>query len=203
LFKNHANDWGLDSRPLPAGLQSWFYGIESAAAPRVDCASPDLAPADCRAVFADLAVQGGRLLVSVQQLYLLDEDGALIEAVSASALGLSRLQAVRAEADRLWLSDGAQTVASDAGLLNPQKLTRAQAQGLPGSGWQRADENVEAISWERFVLDLHAARFLGPLARGFNDLAALLIILLAFSGLWLYIRKRSGNGNNARSGDSS
>lgn len=191
---NHANDWGLDSRPLPAALQSWFYGIEPATAQQVDCVSPDLAPVDCRAVFASLAVQGGRLLVSAQRLYLLDEDGALVEAVSAATLGLGQLQSVRAENDRVWLSDGRQIVASDSGLLEPGELTPQQARALPDTGWQRAAEGAEAISWERFVLDLHAARFLGPLAKGFNDLAAILILLLAISGVWLYFKKRGGNG---------
>ena len=193
---NHANDWGLDKRPLPAALQSWFYGIEVIATQPVDCASPDLADADCREVFAALVVQGGRLLVSAQKLYLLDEDGALVEAVSAAALGLKALKAVRAEADQFWFSDDRQTVASDIALLEPQKLTGPQARALPDSGWQRAGENVEAISWERLVLDLHAARFLGPLAKVFNDLAALLFLLLAISGVWLYFRKLGGNGTD-------
>jgi hypothetical protein len=50
------------------------------------------------------------------------------------------------------------------------------------------------VSWERFLLDLHAARFLGPLAVWFNDLAAVLILVLAMSGAWLGRLKRRASG---------
>jgi uncharacterized iron-regulated membrane protein len=43
------------------------------------------------------------------------------------------------------------------------------------------------------LLDIHAARFLGPAARVFNDLMAALILILAISGLWLYSAKRKSN----------
>jgi hypothetical protein len=191
---NHANDWGLDSRSLPAGLQSWWYGIEPDSAQQVDCASTDLTASDCREIFAGLAVQGGRVLVSLQRLYLMDEEGDLVEAVSAAALGLAKLQAVRSDADRIWLSDGDRTVASDSGLMQPELLTAQQASAVPDNGWHQAGMPDDFISWERFFLDLHAARFLGPLAKAFNDLAAVLLLLLAISGVWLYFRKRAGNG---------
>jgi uncharacterized iron-regulated membrane protein len=45
------------------------------------------------------------------------------------------------------------------------------------------------ITWERFFLDLHAARFLGSFSRVFNDLMAGLILLLALSGFWLHRMK--------------
>ena len=59
---------------------------------------------------------------------------------------------------------------------------------------------MESISWERLLLDLHAARFLGPLARVFNDVAAAVILLLVVSGFWLYFVRRKYNGNNGRGG---
>lgn len=48
----------------------------------------------------------------------------------------------------------------------------------------------DSISWERFLLDLHAARFLGGLASILTDLMGGLILLLALSGLWLWWLKR-------------
>jgi uncharacterized iron-regulated membrane protein len=42
---------------------------------------------------------------------------------------------------------------------------------------------------------MHAARFLGPLAKIFTDLVAGLILVMAVSGIWLYRLKRNGNGN--------
>jgi len=51
-----------------------------------------------------------------------------------------------------------------------------------------ADEFDETafISWERLLLDLHAGRFLGPLAAWFSDIMASLIIILSLSGIWLW-----------------
>lgn len=50
------------------------------------------------------------------------------------------------------------------------------------------DEFEEAafISWERLVLDLHAARFLGSLALWFSDFMAGLLVLLSISGIWMW-----------------
>jgi hypothetical protein len=46
------------------------------------------------------------------------------------------------------------------------------------------------LSWERLLLDLHAARFLGPAAWLANDLLAGLILVLGLTGGWLYLVKR-------------
>ena len=53
-----------------------------------------------------------------------------------------------------------------------------------------ADCSGDSISWERFLLDLHAARFFGPLASVITDLMGGLVLLLALSGLWLWWLKR-------------
>ncbi|MBE9548779.1 MAG: PepSY domain-containing protein [Proteobacteria bacterium] len=50
-------------------------------------------------------------------------------------------------------------------------------------------EEAALISWERLMLDLHAARFLGPLALWFSDLMAGLLLLLSISGIWIWWRQ--------------
>ena len=62
--------------------------------------------------------------------------------------------------------------------------------------------SLDNISWERLLLDLHAARFLGPLAGLFSDLMALLIVVLAVTGYWTYrlTRLKYSTKSGSRSG---
>jgi uncharacterized iron-regulated membrane protein len=75
------------------------------------------------------------------------------------------------------------------------------AAALDNRNWLLAGESPNLVSWERLLLDLHAARFLGPLAIVFSDLMAALILALALSGLWLFGVKRKANENGSRNRD--
>lgn len=188
VLVNHANDWGLDRRPLAASLQKLFYGIE----PGIQdyCLSEVLPAADCRKIFARLALPEGELLLGSDALYLIGPDGALIEKIGVSHLGLGELQAVLAEGPSVYLRDSARVVQTDAALLDWRVLEPAAVARLERQPWQLNGGVAEEISWERLLLDLHAGRFLGPLARGFTDLMAGLILLLAASGFWIWWLKR-------------
>lgn len=48
----------------------------------------------------------------------------------------------------------------------------------------------KTISTERFLLDLHAGRFLGRIGPLFMDLVAILFLVSAISGLYLWLKKR-------------
>jgi hypothetical protein len=190
---NHAHDWGLDQNPLSASLQRWVYGIESNA--QDFCKTAVTTGVDCTAVFARLPLPMGALLLSEVSLFLLDDSGQLVEKLGVNNLGLSRLQAGFREGSRIYLRDEQKTIFTDAELIDRQVLDSQAAEALIGRDWQIRARASEAITWERFLLDLHAARFLGPLAKSLNDLMAGLILVLAFSGVWLYRLKRKSNGN--------
>lgn len=46
------------------------------------------------------------------------------------------------------------------------------------------------VTVERLLLDLHSGRFFGAIGILLMDLAALALVLLAFTGLWVWLRKR-------------
>ncbi len=46
-----------------------------------------------------------------------------------------------------------------------------------------------SLSWERVLLDLHSGVLFGTYGPWVMDLAALLMLILAFSGLWMWYRK--------------
>ena len=185
---NHAHDWGLDRKPLPQALQSSLYGIELSA--ETGCAGIAEAGAGCRDVFASLELPGGRLLLAEHSLFLLDANGGLLEQLPLASTGLKSLQAGHASGDAIYLRGGSKTVRTGPELIDFEVLDKRESAALADAAWWRRGEQTGSISWERLLLDLHAARFLGPFAKAFNDLAAGLILLLLLSGTWLYWLKR-------------
>lgn len=190
---NHAHELGLDRHPLPGSLQRLVYGIER----RGDdvCGSTQSRAVDCSGVFARLQLPAGTLLLSRDNLFLLDDSGRLIEKLIAGHVGLGSLQAGLREGTHVYLRDEKNTVQTDADLMDSVVLDSTAARALDGREWQVLGESADAISWERLLLDLHAARFLGPFAKWFNDLMAVLILVLALSGIWLFRHKARYNGN--------
>ena len=188
ILINHAHDWGLDRGALPRPLLSLVYGIETDAPDYCHLAEA-IGPA-CADVFAHLDLPAGQLLLAATGVFLLDSQGQVIETLAASHVGLSSLESGLRQGDQLFLSDGARIVHTDPDLVDFDVLDPAAAGALKGAPWQRRDPSTDSVSWERLLLDLHAARFLGPAARWFNDLMAGLILVLAASGAWLCRAKR-------------
>jgi len=185
---NHANDLGLDRQPVAAPLQHLLYGIERDT--ENFCVFEALPAVDCGKIFARLALPEGELWLSGDVLYLLGADGVLIEKIGVSQLGLGELQAGLIDSSDIYLRDAARVVETDAALLNWRALEPAAAARLEQQPWQFNGGVAREISWERLLLDLHAGRFLGPLASGFTDLMGLLILLLTVSGFWIWQLKR-------------
>jgi len=185
---NHANDWGLDRSPLPDSLQRWVYGVD----PGDDfCHHAAAIGPDCRVVFAELVLRSGTLLLGPSRAYLLDGEGQPVEAVAAAQLGLGDFEAGLADGERVLLRGSGRTVLADADLLDWEVVDAGADSGLAGAAWQvRSDTAGADLNWERLLLDLHAARFLGPAAWLLNDLLAGLILVLGLTGGWLYLVKR-------------
>ena len=193
MLINHAHDLGLDRTPLSETLQRLVYGIENS--DDNPCDPVESEAVDCAGVFARLQLPGGSLLLSQDSLFLLDDTGQLVEKLLTNHLGLGRLQAGFRDGPQVYLRDAQKTVLTDTDLMETVVLDSPAVEALSGRDWQVRGETTNFISWERFFLDLHAARFLGPLAKIFNDLMAGLILVLAISGVRLYWLKRNGNGN--------
>lgn len=189
---NHANDWGLDREPLAGPLQGWLYGIEHDAADY--CGDYPAVGQDCRGIFAALEIPDGRLLLAGHALFLLDASGQLLEQLPVGQAGLDGLEAGLVRDAVVYLRGAGKTVRSDPGLLDFLVLGGPEAALLDQADWRYAT-GTDAISWERFLLDLHAARFLGPFTKTFNDIVALMVLLLAASGFWMHRIKSRSNGS--------
>lgn len=187
---NHADDWGLDRKPLNATLLSWFYGIE--AERDSHCEGIAIPAVDCQRVFARLALQLGSLLLSESSLWLLDDSGELLEQLPVAMTGLATIDSGLLHEGGIYLAGAGAIVRTGPELLEFEPLTSEEAEVLDGANWQDGNR-VSGISWERFLLDLHAARFLGPFTKAFNDLMAFLILVLAVTGASLSWFKRKTN----------
>lgn len=190
---NHAHELGLDRSPLPAFMQGTIYGIDSGSENFCDTVA-DIGP-DCSGVFARMALPVGAVLLDEDSLFIIDEQGQLLEKLGIGHFGLGSLKAGLYLEPQIYLRDTQRTVRTDADFLDWEVLGTEAATTMTGSDWQVRDDQADAVSWERLMLDLHAARFLGPLAKWFNDLMAALILFLAISGIRLYRLKRNGNAN--------
>jgi hypothetical protein len=190
---NHAEDWGLDRAPLAGSLQRWVYGLE----PEKDIHCEGLAAAgmDCSRVFSRLALPMGSLLLSADSLWLFDDAGELLERLPVVMTGLANIQSGLQRGDDIYLRGEGRVVKTGPDLLEFQALDDGQVETLASADWQSGTGTAVMISWERFFLDLHAARFLGPAAKAFNDLMAFLILALAITGAALSWLKRKGNEN--------
>ena len=191
---NHANDWGLDKTPLAAPLQQWVYGIDTGDPGLCEQITPE--GVACEELFARLQLPVGVLLLGARDLFLLDDSGQLVEKISVRQLGLASLQAVLREGSEIYLRGDNKVILTTPDLVDGQVMDSAAVEALKGRQWKEAAETSEGITWERFLLDLHAARFLGPLASWFNDLIAAFILILAISGIWLYVVKGKKYGKS-------
>ena len=188
---NRAHDWGLDRAPLPGFVQRVAYGIETEA--EHPCAGLALETQACDRAFARFTTTAGSVVLTPHSALLLAPNGELIETLPAGQLGLSRIDAGFAGDVRIYLRDDEKIVVADPGLLELHEPDADEKAALRSVAWRRPASSSTSLTWERLLLDLHAARFLGPAAPWFTDLMAALILLLVVSGLWLYrLRGRSG-----------
>lgn len=189
IMINHANDWSMDSTPLYPPVQRLVYGI--ATDTEDFCETFPAAGPDCRAIFAHLDIAGGAVLLTAHSLLLTDQSGDLVEKLPIGQAGLDVLEAAYVNGDAFYLSDGRRTVVTGPDLL---EFAAIDDPAVGEGDWVRPEPGPGVITWERFFLDLHAARFLGPMAKGFNDAMAAVILLLAVSGFWMHrIKRRAAN----------
>jgi hypothetical protein len=211
---NHTDALGLDERHVRAPwLLSW-YGIEAP----LDATAFELAEGRVtrlgeRLYFAGRAVEQdvGRVAgaVSMDGLVVLAVDGDLLvlTAEGDRVERLGREDGVPAGIVRLGLdAEGQMMVDASHGLYraDPQLLSWGHAAGVPGTiRWAAPAEPDEAsldelrqdylgniLTLERVLLDLHSGRILGTVGPWVMDAAAILLLVLALTGIWMWTALR-------------
>jgi hypothetical protein len=221
LALNHTETLQLDSRHIESDTLLDWYGIHAPQSIVSYRAGPhtisqlgkqlywNLQPVPAAdGVLAGALEYAGLIVVGLDNgLLLFTRDGELIEWLGTTAGVPSGIQAVGMDAARKlvikttlgdYLSDEnflEWTTAPDTGIAwavatpPAQQLAHALRKTWRGTG----------LSLERVLLDLHSGRILGKAGVWFVDAAALLFLLLAGSGVWLWSRRRASARAHQRS----
>lgn len=126
-------------------------------------------------------------------LILADPEGQVIEQVSRSALPHA-IEGITYDAEFLRIQgEGRQSRSNldlDGWQPDSMPFDAVTAKPLPDELRQRLENQARArhVTWERLLLDLHTGRYFGPLGVIIIDIAAILMTLLALSGLLLWLR---------------
>lgn len=140
------------------------------------------------------AVESGGLhwIATPVALYLYQADGRLLDQLDGAALPLDRLSRIGVAGGMLVIEGVTGAYASADGLeWQPfhGDARWAVPQPLPDtlrSGLQRSF--APHLPLERVLLDLHSGRIFGRYGPLVMDLAALILVSLALSGTWIYLR---------------
>lgn len=108
-----------------------------------------------------IAESGGRVLLHLP-------DASQYQIVQFDWIGLS-FSAYDSPTPVVWSTPG----------LPPESLETALLQQHRGEG----------LSWERFLLDIHSGRILGNWGVWLMDTAAIFLLLIALSGVWVWLSK--------------
>jgi hypothetical protein len=212
LLLNHSSELRLaDMRVQSAWLLDW-YGIRPPAISSYAAGDQYVSHAGQRLYLDAVPVDGhfssltgavkidDTVLVSTDSgIVVLLPDGTLVEQLAAAhgvpaairRIGRDRRFAVVETATGTWQADSMlghwqRAAASGAVAWSQPAALPTHLQAL-----LLADQRGDGLSLERVLLDLHSGRIIGGAGPWLGDAVALLFILLALSGLWIWFQTRS------------
>lgn len=208
---NHAADWGLDQVEIDHPQVLAAYGMAPKGEP-VGVVAGGLGIVEWDGqVFVDSSVleMSGKLVGAVRDgegvavvttdgVLRVDSDGQVLEALDELSLPALPLEAVARVAGGVWLQNGEGWHEVTGDWLSFESVgdraPEAVVKPVQVEDGERLDElrglwSGGGLSLARVMLDLHAAKFLGPLGKYFYDLVALCTVWLCVTGLILFFRK--------------
>jgi hypothetical protein len=141
----------------------------------------------------DFASNGQETIVACESLwYLLNNIGELLETVEPETLGLNGDENVQlAGADFVVMTDsGWQVFDTESLELNELDSLAFTKKSIIDPSLMVVSSKNTVISWQRVILDLHSGRWFGDYGVWLMDAAAVALILLALSGLWIWLSRR-------------
>lgn len=130
------------------------------------------------------------------RLQLYTADAVLVEEIVFTATS-AELTGISPQPDGVLLVAGQEQFLADSDFLlfervEPRTLKAKQPlQALPEPLAQVIAQDVlhHALSWERVMLDLHAGRLFGTMGKWIADIAGVLLLLLAISGVIVWVQR--------------
>lgn len=211
VILNHSAELALDQKPVQQPVLLKRYGVDLPELLSFRTSSGYLTQvggsrlyldlkeiAYCESPFvAGLGFQGGLLALCRDQLLLLTPDGEVVERLG-SAYGMpSGITRLGVSDDQLWMDTGDGPIKADLVSLvfspdSPEgSVAWVTAHALPAELKAGLTERFlgNDVNWERLLLDLHSGRLFGPWGVYLVDLSAIILLLLALSGAWVWLTK--------------
>lgn len=207
---NHGARLGLDDRRAESGWLLAWYGLE-----------PERPPVSYRAGESWLSWIDGRLyldemlvaegvgppkgawrgheviaVAAADELVLLTPGGDLVERISSASLP-GAVRAVGEAGGRLVLDTPEGPYAADGALLSWEPAEAEPRWTRPATMPEPLRQKLleayrgEGLPWSRVLLDLHSGRIFGPWGPYLMDAAAVLLMVLAGTGIFTWLRLRS------------
>lgn len=222
LLLNHTDDLRLDNRHVESEWLLDWYGIDApqtALAYSVDghwisqledklYLDEHALPGSYSTLIGAVSLQGLIVVAADGQLMLLTADGELVERLSdadgvpsgTSRIGRLGKQLAVASAHGIYLTDTDFSVWQQPTSEAP-KISWITSFALPTELERKLKHNFRrhVLPMERLLLDLHSGRIFGSLGVYLMDAAAILLILLAGSGFWIWLQQRRKRAAHKRS----
>lgn len=214
LLLNHTEDFQFDSRYVENDWVLDWYGIKAptqllsfpANDRHVTLMGEHLyldykeIPGEYARLVGALYLQNMYVVAVSDSVLLLTPGGEIVDQLRGDQGVPAGIKAIGADSDGLLVTEGSHDFyQTDRNFLKWQR----RESGDRGVDWSRPgnlDEQLKAslqahyrgevLPVERVILDLHSGRFFGRAGPWIFDLAAVLIILLALSGTWVWLRRR-------------
>lgn len=211
LLLHYTNALGLDQAAVGSPLLLNWYGIEAPQPEIAFEADNKLVVQIERTLFlAERPLAGeyselvgiasapfGFVIATADELLLTTEAGELIEVLSAEHGLPQPLTALSSTSQQLVLRAGDSVFSADLDSLDFNEIVAVETGWsepalIPEALAERLTQQYAAslISWERVLLDLHSGQLFGAIGRILVDVMAVLFILMAITGVWIWSRRR-------------
>ncbi len=207
---NHTVDWKLDEIEIDNSLVLTAYGMVPDGEPKEIVLEGDRVAFWDGVIFFNgvhipamgeligaLPDGDGVAMVTDSQVLRVDAKGALVESLGGLGLPELPLEKVAVDGGDAWIRSGGVWHLVSSDWLNFEVRNDVEFDGQVLSVIHDKELRSELEkSWSggglpasRVLLDLHAAKFLGPVSKYFYDIVAVCTIWLSVTGLILFFRK--------------
>ncbi len=217
VLLNHTVDFGLHDKSVPPTIAARYYSAEAVYGYNVDSHyfyvlgdalfMDNIAVTVCAGDLSGVVTNAGEFVIGCDnELILVSAEGVYIERLGSAhgvPLGLSGVGQVK---DKVLLrasntSTNIPTIYAfdpvtlSTTTLSTTTLSTTLEETARGEfpDLEVIPANVvlkETVSWEQFILDLHSGHFLGQGGVWLMDFVALLLVLLAISGIIMFLLPR-------------
>ena len=154
----------------------------------------ELRAAGCQTLLEAAATDHELLLMCEQQWVLLAADGKLLDLYEPSFFDIPPVFDLVADNAGFYLinsaSDEVTSLALDFDLFAVDEVPVPEFLMPALQSTQMQTKVNSAITWERVLLDLHSGRWFGAWGVWVFDIAAVLLLILALSGTWIWLDRQ-------------